>query len=37
MKNDFVRTPKEVTEALLRYESFDGDILEPSPTTNYLS
>ena len=29
MKNDFVRTPKEVTEALLRYESFDGGILEP--------
>ena len=29
MKNDFVRTPKEVTEALLRYEKFDGEILEP--------
>ena len=29
MKNDFVRTPKEVTEALLRYESFDGGVLEP--------
>lgn len=29
MKNDFVKTPKEVTEALLRYENFDGDILEP--------
>ena len=29
MKNDFVRTPKEVTEALLRYEGFDGGILEP--------
>ena len=29
MLNDFVQTPKEITEALLRYEKFDGDILEP--------
>jgi methylase of polypeptide subunit release factors len=29
MENDFVRTPKEITAALLRYENFDGDILEP--------
>lgn len=29
MKNDFVKTPKLVTEALLKYESFDGNILEP--------
>lgn len=29
MKNDFVRTPILVTEALLKYEKFDGDILEP--------
>ena len=28
-KHDFVRTPKEITEALLRYEKFDGEILEP--------
>lgn len=28
-KNDFVRTPKEITEALLEYETFDGTILEP--------
>jgi hypothetical protein len=27
--NDFVQTPKEVTETLLQYEKFDGDILEP--------
>jgi len=29
MLNDFVRTPKEVTEALLKYEKFEGEILEP--------
>ena len=29
MENDFVRTPKEITEALLNYEKFDGKILEP--------
>ena len=29
MKNDFVRTPKEITEALLKYEKFEGKILEP--------
>lgn len=29
MKNDFVRTPKDITEALLKYEKFDGVILEP--------
>jgi hypothetical protein len=29
IKNDFVRTPKEITEALLKYEKFDGEILEP--------
>jgi len=27
--NDFVRTPVEVTQALLRYETFEGTILEP--------
>jgi len=27
--NDFVPTPKRVTEALLRYESFTGNIYEP--------
>jgi 16S rRNA G1207 methylase RsmC len=27
--NDFVRTPNEVTEALLKNEDFNGDILEP--------
>ena len=27
IKNDFVRTPIPVTEALLKYEKFDGDIL----------
>jgi hypothetical protein len=27
--NDFIRTPPEITEALLRYEIFEGDILEP--------
>ena len=29
MQNDFVRTPPEITKALLKYEVFDGDILEP--------
>ena len=29
VKHDFVRTPKEITEALLRYEKFSGEILEP--------
>ena len=29
IENDFVRTPSEITEALLKYESFDGGILEP--------
>jgi hypothetical protein len=29
IKNDFVRTPPEITEALLKYEKFEGDILEP--------
>jgi hypothetical protein len=29
IKNDFVQTPKEITEALLKYEKFDGQILEP--------
>jgi 16S rRNA G1207 methylase RsmC len=29
IKNDFVRTPTCVTEALLKYEKFDGEILEP--------
>lgn len=29
MKRDFVRTPTEITEALLKYEKFDGDIFEP--------
>lgn len=29
IKNDFVRTPKEITEALLKYETFEGSILEP--------
>lgn len=29
MLNDFVRTPKEITEALLKYEKFEGEILEP--------
>lgn len=28
-KNDFVRTPEEITEALLKYENFEGIILEP--------
>jgi hypothetical protein len=30
VKDDFVRTPKYVTEALLERESFEGGILEPS-------
>jgi methylase of polypeptide subunit release factors len=29
IENDFVQTPKEITEALLRMESFEGTILEP--------
>ena len=29
VKNDFVQTPKYVTEALLERESFEGGILEP--------
>ena len=29
MEDDFVKTPKEVTEALLRYEKFEGSIYEP--------
>lgn len=29
MKNDFVRTPILITEALLKYEKFEGSILEP--------
>ncbi len=29
IQNDFVRTPLPVTEALLRYERFEGDILNP--------
>ena len=29
IKNDFVQTPKEITEALLREEKFIGNILEP--------
>jgi hypothetical protein len=29
VKNDFVQTPKYVTEALLANESFEGSILEP--------
>jgi hypothetical protein len=29
MKYDFVRTPKIITESLLKYEKFDGSILEP--------
>ena len=29
IQNDFVRTPKIITEALLQYEKFDGLILEP--------
>jgi len=29
MLNDFVRTPRVITEALLEHEKFDGEILEP--------
>ena len=29
VENDFVQTPKEITEALLKLESFDGEVLEP--------
>jgi hypothetical protein len=29
IKNDFVQTPKEITEALLKLEKFEGKILEP--------
>ena len=29
IKNDFVQTPKEITEALLKLEKFEGQILEP--------
>lgn len=29
MKADFIRTPSLVTKALLKYEEFDGNILEP--------
>ena len=29
LSNDFVKTPKEITEALLKYEKFEGNILEP--------
>jgi methylase of polypeptide subunit release factors len=29
IKNDFVQTPKEITEALLKLEKFEGSILEP--------
>ena len=29
IKNDFVQTPKYITEALLQVESFEGSILEP--------
>ena len=29
MKNDFVRTPQKITEALLKYEKFEGNLLEP--------
>ena len=29
MKDDFVKTPKEVTQALLKYEKFEGTVLEP--------
>jgi hypothetical protein len=29
IKNDFVQTPKYITEALLQVESFEGNILEP--------
>jgi len=29
IKNNFVRTPREITEALLKMENFEGKILEP--------
>ena len=29
MRNDFIRTPPNITEALLKYEKFNGTILEP--------
>ena len=29
IENDFVKTPKVVIEALLKYEYFKGEILEP--------
>ena len=29
VKNDFVRTPREVTNSLLNHERFNGNILEP--------
>jgi len=29
IKNDFVKTPINITEALLKHEKFDGEILEP--------
>ena len=29
IKNDFVKTPTVITEALLKHETFEGDILEP--------
>lgn len=29
IKNNFVRTPKEITETLLDLEKFEGTILEP--------
>jgi len=29
MKNDFVKTPPEITKELLKYEKFEGEILEP--------
>jgi hypothetical protein len=29
IKNGFVQTPKEITEILLQYEKFNGNILEP--------
>jgi len=29
IKNDFIQTPKEITEKLLEFEKFEGNILEP--------
>jgi hypothetical protein len=29
IKNDFVQTPTEITETLLKYEDFNGSVLEP--------